>query len=203
MTTSRTTAVVLFCSVVSLALPARPQQTKPAASTQTAAPAQQSKSTAVHATQDKRQILVKSGTLSLLSSSEADLVTGDAAGHPVTLTFLCDQNTKEDRPPRATLSISSTSLTATATSPSSFISFSPPVIRRAVQVRSAVSRKSSQPEPQEVPARSVESPAPALRLPPTRSPPLRLSPCKRSSKEISALRSRTAIPSQPTAVSSL
>jgi hypothetical protein len=97
MTTSRITAVVIFGSVVSLSLPARPQQTKPAASTQTAASAQQSKSTAVHAARDKRQILMKSGTLSLLSSSEADLVTGDAAGHPVTLTFLCDQNTKEDK----------------------------------------------------------------------------------------------------------
>jgi hypothetical protein len=98
MTTSRTTAVLFFGSVLSLASTARPQQTKPAGSiSQTTAAAQQSKSTAVHATQDKRQILVKSGTLSLLSSSEADLVTGDSAGHPVTLTFLCDEHTKEDK----------------------------------------------------------------------------------------------------------
>jgi hypothetical protein len=98
MTTSSTTAVLFFGSVVSLALPARPQQTKATASTtQTTAPAQQSKSTAVHANPDKRQILVTSGILSLLSSSEADLVTGDASGHPITLTFLCDQNTKEDK----------------------------------------------------------------------------------------------------------
>jgi hypothetical protein len=98
MTTSRTTAVLFFGSVVSLVLPARSQQTKPAASaTQTTSSAQQSQNTAVHATRDKRQILVKSGTLSLLSSSEADLVTGDAAGHPVTLIFLCDEHTKEDK----------------------------------------------------------------------------------------------------------
>jgi hypothetical protein len=98
MTTSRTTAVLFFGSVASLALPACPQQTKPAASTtQATASAQQSKNTAVHATQDKRQILVKSGTLSLLSSSEADLITGDSTGHPVTLTFLCDEHTKEDK----------------------------------------------------------------------------------------------------------
>src|ERR1700678_1879787 len=98
MTTPRTAAVLFSASVVSLLLPARSQQTKPAASaTQTTSSAQQSQNTAVHATRDKRQILVKSGTLSLLSSSEADLVTGDAAGHPVTLTFLCDEHTKEDK----------------------------------------------------------------------------------------------------------
>jgi hypothetical protein len=97
MRTPRTTAVLFFGCVVLLSLPAHPQQTKAASTTQTTAPAQQSKSTAVHANPDKRQILVKSGTLSLLSSSEADLVTGDAAGHPITLTFLCDKNTKEDK----------------------------------------------------------------------------------------------------------
>jgi hypothetical protein len=99
MTTSRTTAVLFFGFVVSLAFPARPQQTKPAASkTQTTAPSQQSKSTAIHANPDQRQILVTSGILSLLSSSEADLVVRrDAHGHPVTLTFLCDKNTKEDK----------------------------------------------------------------------------------------------------------
>jgi hypothetical protein len=96
MTTSRATALLLV-SAVSSVLPAYPQQTQPAASaTQATATTQQSKPIAVHATQDKRQILVVSGTLSLLSTREADLIAGDSAGHPVTLIFVCDQNTKKD-----------------------------------------------------------------------------------------------------------
>jgi len=83
MTTSRATALLLVSrsprsSRISTADPAA------ASATQATATTQQSKPIAVHATQDKRQILVVSGTLSLLSTREATSLpeTLPASRHP-------------------------------------------------------------------------------------------------------------------------
>jgi hypothetical protein len=86
-------ALFSLAFAISFVLPARPQQAQTATQT---TPAPTPKPIAVRATQANRAILVKSGTLKLLSPREADITTGDATGLPVTVAFHCNQNTKED-----------------------------------------------------------------------------------------------------------